>query len=107
MNSQGNLKAEGELSRFGVRGLLMLTLLLPVGSSAAEPTSGSLVLWDFEQGVTNRWGGAYNTFSREPSRARTYLDRDVHRSPDGHSLRITTHREAVGHCGVWLTIRPE
>ncbi len=90
-----------------VQAMLLLALVLPMRSWAAKPPSESLGLWDFEQSVTNAWGGKYNVYLREPSWARTFLDPDVHRSPWGHSLRVTAHREAEGYCGLWLKLYPD
>jgi len=93
------------LTFFRIR-LLLAALLLPACVVAAEAPSGSLVLWDFDHGISNSWGGRYNVYMREPSWARTYLDRDVTRGPSGHSLRVTAHREAAGFCGLWLDFYP-
>jgi hypothetical protein len=65
-----------------------------------------LLVWHFEQGITNGWGGQYNAFMREPSWARTYLDPSITRSSPGHSLRITAYREAEGFCGLWIDFYP-
>ncbi len=72
---------------------------------AADAPSGPLLVWDFERGIANRWGGQYNTYMRVPSSARTYLDSSVTRSSSGHSLRVTAHRDSEGFCGVWMEFR--
>lgn len=86
--------------------LLFVGLILPIGAAAAEPSPDALTIWSFEQGVTNRWGGQYNVYMREPSWARTYLDPPTIRSSSGHSLRVTAHRETEGFCGLWLDFYP-
>jgi hypothetical protein len=68
--------------------------------------SDVLTLWDFDQGISNSWGGQYNVYLREPSWARTYLDPTVTRAASGHSLRVTAHRESAGFCGLWLGFYP-
>lgn len=84
----------------------LIGLVLPVGAAAVEPGARALLLWDFDRGVANAWGGQYNVYMREPSWARTYLDPTVHRSPAGHVLRVTVHREEEGFCGVWMQFYP-
>jgi hypothetical protein len=82
--------------------------LLWVSSAfAAEPMTPALPLWSFEQGIVNEWAGRYNTYQREPSWARTYLDPQVTRSNKGHSLRVTVHQEATGFCGIWMDLAGE
>ena len=88
------------------KSLLLCGLLVPVWALPAEPPSSALLVWPFEQGVTNRWGGQYNSYMREPSWARTYLDPTVARPPSGHSLRVTGHRDAEGFCGLWMDFYP-
>jgi hypothetical protein len=95
------------LRRLPKLSLLPFTLLAPVCALVAEPPSSTLLVWHFEQGITNGWGGQYNAFLREPSWARTYLDPTVTRSSSGHSLRVTAHREAEGFCGLWMDFYPE
>jgi hypothetical protein len=73
---------------------------------ATEPSPAVLPVWDFEQGITNSLGGQYNAYQRPPSWLRTYLDPSASRTPGGHSLRVTAHREAEGFCGVWLDFHP-
>ncbi len=84
----------------------MCALIAHGGAFAAEPQTPALLVWAFEQGVTNTWGGMYNSYMRNPSWARTYLDPAVARTPSGHSLRVTAHRDAEGFCGVWLDFHP-
>lgn len=72
----------------------------------AQGSPAALLVWHFDQGVANRWGGEYNVYSHEPSSARTYLDASVHKTGSVHSLRITAHRESGGFCGVWLEFYP-
>jgi hypothetical protein len=84
---------------------MLCTLLLPGATHGVEP-SPSLLVWSFEQGISNPWGGQYNTFLRQPSWARTYLDPSTARTPSGHSLRVTAHRDAEGFCGVWMDFHP-
>lgn len=91
-------------SRQTASALLLLVLLAPPRAAAAERRSDALLVWDFEQGVVNAWGGLYNVYQREPSWARTYLDPEVHYGPSGHSLRVKVHREAKGYCGVWMDL---
>lgn len=84
---------------------------IPPVVSRAQQLSTPLVVWDFDHSLTNVFGGQYNAYAREPSRARTYLDPDVPPSPNmkpwsRHSLRITAHREAAGFCGVWFDFYP-
>ncbi len=86
--------------------LVVVCLVLPLRQSVADPKAGGLVLWDFDEGVTNRWGGQYNVYARDPSWARTYLDPDVHRPSSSHSLRVTVHQEANGFCGLWMEFYP-
>lgn len=85
---------------------LFLVLAAPLALRGATPAPAAQVVWDFEAGITNPLGGQYNTYKRAPSWARTYLDPRVTRAGQGHSLRITAHREAEGFCGVWLDFRP-
>lgn len=103
-------------ARFGNRDNLPTVILCAcfalsaVGARGQQPPS-SLVIWDFNRSLTNPFGGQYNSYSREPSWARTYLDSDVPLAPTGkpwskHSLRITAHREAAGFCGVWFAFKP-
>ena len=73
---------------------------------AARGAASRQVLWNFDQSLTNALGGGYNSYSREPSWARTYLDPAIHRSASGHSLRITAHREWQGFCGIWFDFYP-
>ncbi len=82
----------------------LIGVLLP--GSTARGAAGRRVIWNFNHTITNSLGGGYNPFSREPSRARTYLDPDVHLSASGHSLRVTAHREWAGFCGVWFNFYP-
>ncbi len=84
--------------------LVMIGMLIPC--SAAWGAPGKQVLWNFDQSLSNSLGGGYNSYSREPSWARTYLDPAIHRSASGHSLRITAHREWKGFCGVWFDFYP-
>ena len=84
--------------------LVVFGLLIPCSVVRGAP--GQQVIWNFDQSLTNSLGGGYNSFSREPSWARTYLDPAVHRSASGHSLRITAHREWKGFCGVWFDFYP-
>ena len=84
--------------------LVLISLLLPC--LALRGAAGRRVIWNFDNTLTNSLGGAYNSFSREPSWARTYLDPNVHLSASGHSLRVTAHREWRGFCGVWFNFYP-
>jgi len=86
--------------------LALLTLMAPICARSAEPPSSALLVWHFEQGIVNGWGGQYNVYMREPSWARTYLDPTITRWPSGHSLRVTVHREAEGFCGLWMDFYP-
>ncbi|MBZ5546273.1 MAG: hypothetical protein LAO07_21850 [Acidobacteriia bacterium] len=86
--------------------LLLAALFAPACGLVAAAQSGALVLWDFDQGIANSWGGRYNAYMREPSWARTYLDSTVTRAASGHSLRVTAHRESAGFCGLWLDFYP-
>lgn len=88
------------------KSLFLCALIVPVWALPAEPPSSALLVWPFEQGVTNVWGGQYNTYMRSPSWARTYLDPGVTRTSSGHSLRVTAHREAEGFCGIWMEFYP-
>src|SRR5690242_11544854 len=74
------------------------------GSLHASPPG--VLVWHFDQGIANRWGGMYNAFALEPSGARTYLDSSMHRPGANHSLRVSAHREPEGFCGVWLEFYP-
>lgn len=80
--------------------LVLSILLLPCAARCASEKRR--VIWSFDHTLTNTLGGLYNSFSGEPSWARTYLDPDIHLSGSRHSLRITAHREWKGFCGVWL-----
>ena len=82
----------------------LIGVLLP--GSTARGAASRRVIWNFDNTITNSLDGEYNPFSREPSRARTYLDPDVHLSASGHSLRVTAHREWAGFCGVWFNFYP-
>ncbi len=84
---------------------LLFACLIFSGSNAQVSPQGVLV-WHFDQGIANLWGGMYNVFELEPSAARTYLDSTTHRPGAAHSLRITAHREPAGFCGVWLEFIP-
>lgn len=86
--------------------LVLLALMAPMWARAVEPSPSSLLVWHFEQGIVNDWGGHYNVYQREPSWARTYLDPIVTRLSPGHSLRVTAHREAKGFCGLWMDFYP-
>jgi hypothetical protein len=86
-----------------VTSILFFAILARVNVQAAP---NALLVWHFDQGVTNPWGGEYNVYSRQPSWARTYLDASGHKPGSTHSLRITAHREASGFCGVWLEFHP-
>lgn len=79
-------------------------VLLPGLSARGSPAA--LLVWHFDGGIANRWGGEYNAYSHEPSSARTFLDANVHKPGSAHSLRITAHRESGGFCGVWLEFYP-
>ncbi len=83
---------------------VLIRVMLPC--STARGAESRRVIWNFNHTITNSLGGEYNSFSREPSRARTYLDPDVHLSASGHSLRVTAHREWAGFCGVWFNFYP-
>jgi hypothetical protein len=85
---------------------VLLALTAPVCALSAQPSSSGLLVWNFEQGIVNDWGGQYNVYMREPSWARTYLDPAVTRLSSGHSLRVTAHREAEGFCGLWMDFYP-
>lgn len=87
--------------------MLAMALISDDASAGAAESGKELTLWTFDYGMTNSLGGEYNTYSKSPSWARTYLDPDVHHSDAGHSLRITVHREAEGFCGVWLDFFPK
>lgn len=82
---------------------LLLAWPLPLQGATTPPVQ---VVWDFDGGISNEYGGHYNTYKRAPSWARTYLDAREARASRGHSLRITAHREAEGFCGVWMDFRP-
>ncbi len=84
--------------------LLLAMFSFAVVVEAAEPAQRTLIVWDFEQGITNSQGGQYNAFQREPSLLRTYLDSSASHTLGGHSLRITAHRDGDGFCGVWLDL---
>ena len=86
-----------------VKGFLILILAYPLAAAGAVPAPAVHIVWHFDGGITNDLGGRYNVFKREPSWARTYLDS---RAGRGHSLRVTTHRESQGFCGLWLDFRP-
>ena len=86
--------------------LLLIILAAPLALRGATPAPAVQVVWHFDGGISNDFGGQYNTYKRAPSWARTYLDPRVTRSGLGHSLRITAHREAEGFCGVWMDFRP-
>lgn len=91
------------------RGASIRTLCFAFALSSGLPAQASpsaLLVWHFDRGITNLWGGEYNAYSRRPSSARTYLDARVHKPGAAHSLRITVHREAAGFCGVWLDFHP-
>jgi hypothetical protein len=92
--------------RLNAKWLLLLAVLVSPRGVAAEPASSSLLVWHFEQGIVNAWGGYYSVYMREPSWARTYLDPTVTRVSSGHSLRVTAHREAEGFCGLWMDFYP-
>jgi hypothetical protein len=92
--------------RLNAKWLLLLAALVSPRGMAAEPASSSLLVWHFEQGIVNGWGGQYNVYMREPSWARTYLDPTATRVSSGHSLRVTAHREAEGFCGLWMDFYP-
>lgn len=96
-------KLFGVLSAYCV---FLFGLIGPFAARAAEPPPGAVLVWHFEQGIMNGWGGLYNVYMREPSWARTYLDPSVTRPSTGHSLRVTAHREAEGFCGLWLDFYP-
>lgn len=90
---------------FSLSGMLALIgILLP--PSSARGAADHRVIWNFNDSITNSLGGSYNAFSKEPSRARTYLDPNHHLSASGHSLRVTAHREWAGFCGVWFNFYP-
>lgn len=86
--------------------MIPLVAMLIIFGLAAKALCIGLLLWSFEEGVTNGWGGQYNGYFRSPSWVRTYLDPNVHRSSLGHSLRIAVHREKQGFAGVWLGFYP-
>lgn len=86
--------------------VLALTLRPAPEFTLASPPASSLVIWSFDSTHTNSLGGEYNTFSKEPSWSRIYLDPSVRRAPAGHSLRVTAHQEAQGFCGVWFDLYP-
>jgi len=86
--------------------LFVLLLTSALVSHAAEPPRITLTAWQFDNGIANRWGGVYNTYMKEPSSVRTYLDPRVTRAPGGHSLRVTAHRSSDGFCGVWMDFHP-
>ncbi len=73
---------------------------------AIKALSVGFLVWSFEEGVFNRWGGQFNAYGRLPSWTRTYLDPKVHQASSGHSLRLTVHRERDGFAGVWLGFYP-
>jgi hypothetical protein len=79
---------------------------LRVPCPATWGADGRRVIWNFDNSLTNVLGGRYNSFSREPSRARTYLDPIIHLSASGHSLRVTALRKRTGFCGVWFNFYP-
>jgi hypothetical protein len=87
-----------------IRGLLLagMAFLLSLASARAQDATKPLVIWDFDHSLVNPLGGKYSVFQGAPSWARTYLEQDETEGKIGHSLRITTHREANGFCGVWL-----
>ncbi len=85
---------------------LSIILASPLAARGATPPPAAQVVWHFDGGIVNEFGGRYNTYKREPSWARTYLDAGVTRAAHGHSLRVTGRREAQGFCGVWLDFRP-
>ena len=86
--------------------LLAAAGALIAGSVARGAPPRARVIWTFDHSLTNTLGGGYNVFSRDPSRARSYLDAAVHRPQSGHSLRITAHRAMEGFCGVWFDFYP-
>ena len=86
-------------------GFAVLAVLLAPGP-AAWGADGRQVIWNFDSSLTNALGGRYNSFSKRPSRARTYLDPTVHLSASGHSLRVTALRKRTGFCGVWFNFYP-
>ena len=90
---------------FSLAGLLVVINVL-ICCSAAWGAAGRQVIWNFDHTLTSSLGGGYNSFSRDPSWARTYLDPAIHRSASGHSLRISAHREWKGFCGVWFEFYP-
>ncbi len=93
----------GTRRQCGILALLFSAVLIPAALRAQEKT----IVWNFDNSLTSSLGGNYNTFSREPSWARIYLDPAVHLPPSGHSLRITVHRAATGFCGLWANFYPD
>jgi hypothetical protein len=90
---------------FSLSGMfVLLSILFP--SSSARGAAGRRVIWNFNDSIANSLGGRYNSFSKEPSWARTYLDPYHYLPASGHSLRVTAHREWAGFCGVWLNFYP-
>lgn len=95
------------LIRFLQRSIFaILILAAPLIAGEAANNRDGVLIWHFEQGISNEWGGRYNAYKREPSSARTYLDSQVTRKPPGYSLRIAGNRERAGFCGVWLDFHP-
>jgi hypothetical protein len=105
-NPQIRTKRQGNRRpAFWFCGLAVLVGLL-APCSAAWGEDGRRVIWNFDNSLTNVLGGRYNSFSKEPSRARTYLDPTIHLSASGHSLRVTALRKPTGFCGVWFNFYP-
>jgi Carbohydrate binding domain 30 len=84
---------------------VLLGLALPAPARSAQKPE--FLVWDFDQAITNRLGGEYNAFARNPSWARTYLDPSANPPLSKFSLRITAHRASEGFCGVWFDFYPK
>lgn len=67
-----------------------------------ESAAGLFVIADFDDAIQNNLGGYYNKFEKPPSKASTFLTKDVYRGSGGRSLRVRASRAEDGFCGVWM-----
>jgi len=82
---------------------LIIFAMVLVSCVAADPMTKDLCLIaDFNDGIQNYVGGYYNKFEKSPSKASTFLARDIYPGHAGYSLRVVVDRKEEGFCGIWM-----
>lgn len=80
---------------------LLFACLLTIGS-AAQASSDTLLVADFNEGNQNALGGYFNKYERSASKATVSLNASTFRGTEGKSFEIKAKKREDGFCGAWI-----